>query len=329
MEKSMRRSLAGTLFLLLFATFCVVAADNDKAFTDPRAAGPDFAIQGEYLGTIDADGNRWGAHVIALGKGKFDVVGYLGGLPGDGWHRGDRVNRVPGELKDGVAEFVSDEYMLKVHDGQMEVLSADGDPLGKLKKVERKSPTLGAKPPAGAIVLFDGASTEDWENGRIVEDNLLAASNAQSKKIFGDHSLHIEFSTPFMPEARGQGRGNSGVYVQGRYEVQVLDSFGLEGKDNECGGIYSISEPKLNMCYPPLAWQTYDIDFQAARYDDSGKKTQNARVTVRHNGTVIHDNIEIAHGTPGRYREGPEKQGLFLQDHGNPVVFRNIWVVEK
>jgi hypothetical protein len=83
------------------------------------------------------------------------------------------------------------------------------------------------------------------------------------------------------------------------------------------------------MCYPPLAWQTYDIDFTAAKYDDAGKKIENARATVKHNGVVIHDNVELKQGTPGRDPEGPEKNGVFLQDHGNPVAFRNIWVVEE
>jgi hypothetical protein len=141
--------------------------------------------------------------------------------------------------------------------------------------------------------------------------------------------LHIEFRTPFMPAARGQGRGNSGVYIQGRYECQVLDSFGLEGEDNECGGIYSISKPAVNMCFPPLSWQTYDIDFVAARYDGQGNKTKNARVTIKHNGVVIHKDLELTHGTPGRHPEGPEPESIFLQDHGNPVVFRNIWVVNE
>ena len=148
-------------------------------------------------------------------------------------------------------------------------------------------------------------------------------------ETFGDHHLHIEFQLPFMPNEQGQRRGNSGLYVQGRYEVQVLDSFGLDGKDNECGGIYQVSEPDVNMCLPPLAWQTYDVDFTAAKYDDEGNKVKNARVTVRHNGVVIHDDIELPNATPGRHREGVENKGVFLQDHGNPVAFRNIWVVEK
>jgi hypothetical protein len=325
----MRRVIAAVMYFLFACSNPLFGADGHPTFTDPKEAGADFAIQGEYSGTIHGDGNRWGAQVIALGKGKFETVGYLGGLPGDGWKRGDEINRVQGELEDGAAVFRAENYRLKVHGGVMHVMSPDGETYGKLEKVDRQSPTLGAKPPAGAVVLFDGTSAEHFDQGRVVEGNLLAASHAQSKKVFGDHSLHLEFRTPFMPESRGQQRGNSGVYVDSRYEVQVLDSFGLAGKDNECGGIYSISEPRLNMCYPPLAWQTYDIDFRAARYDDAGNKKQNARITVRHNGLVIHDDIEITHATPGRYGEGPQKQGIYLQDHGNPVVFRNIWVVEK
>ncbi len=142
--------------------------------------------------------------------------------------------------------------------------------------------------------------------------------------------MHLEFKLPYMPAARGQARGNSGCYLQGRYEVQILDSFGLEGKNNECGGIYEIKDPDVNMCLPPLAWQTYDIDYTAARYDASGGKTANARITVSHNGVVIHDNVELPRATRAApVKEGPEPGPIYLQDHGNPVRFRNIWVVEK
>ncbi len=221
---------------------------------------------------------------------------------------------------EGATAILKDGKIAIVHDGRT---------TAELKKVERKSPTLGARPPKGAIVLFDGSNTEAWENGTLVEKKLLGPTSASSRQKFGDHLLHIEFRTPFMPAARGQGRGNSGVYLQSRYECQVLDSFGLEGENNECGGIYQIAKPAVNMCFPPLSWQTYDIDFTAARYDANGNKTKNARATIEHNGVVIHEDLELPHGTPGCHPEGPEPDAVFLQNHGNPVAFRNIWVVEK
>ncbi len=163
---------------------------------------------------------------------------------------------------------------------------------------------------------------------KLVEDGAMEVyfGSAYSKKTFGDHELHIEFRTPFMPDKRGQARGNSGVYVQGRYEVQVLDSYGLSGEDNECGGIYKNAKPLVNMCAPPLQWQTYDITFHQAQVDAEGKVTQKARITVIHNGVVIHDNLEVD-TTPGGCTYDMAKPGpVYLQDHGNPVRFRNIWV---
>jgi len=307
-----------------------IADEGEQAFTDAKSAGADFALQGEYKGSVATDEGAkvFGAQVIALGNGKFSIVGYPGGLPGDGWSRGDERTTVEGDLVDGKILANVEEAELEIADGKIAVI-VDGQTIGKLAKVDRQSPMLGAKPPTGATVLFDGSTADAFENGKLVEGNLLGATNASTKQMFGDHRLHIEFRTPFMPEARGQGRGNSGVYLQGRYELQVLDSFGLDGKNNECGGIYTIGEPIVNMCLPPLTWQTYDLDFTAARYDADGKKTKNARVTIEHNGVVIHDDLELPNGTPGFHAEGPEPDSLFLQDHGNPVAFKNIWIVER
>ncbi|MGI8980181.1 MAG: 3-keto-disaccharide hydrolase [Pirellulaceae bacterium] len=319
-------SLSLALASLLCLSVAAIAADKNPAFTDAAKAGPDFAFQGEYAGG-DGD-HKWGAQVIALGEGKFDVVGFKGGLPGDGWKRGDETKPGKGELKDGAVTLTGEDWTGVVKDGAITVKDKEGTTVGELKKVERKSPTLGVKPPEGAKVLFDGTTPDNFDNGKIIEDNLLASSNPNSKAKFQDHTLHIEFRTPFMPLSRGQSRGNSGVYMQGRYELQVLDSFGLDGADNECGGIYSINKPIVNACLPPLAWQTYDIEFTAAKYDGE-KKVKNARCTIKHNGIVIHDDQELSKGTPGKDPEGPQANGLFLQDHGNPVAFRNIWVVEK
>lgn len=150
------------------------------------------------------------------------------------------------------------------------------------------------------------------------------AGSIVTKGKFKDFKLHIEFRTPFMPEARGQGRGNSGVYLQNRYEVQVLDSYGLEPKDNECGGIYQVGVPMVNVCYPPEQWQTYDVTFRAPRSDEK------AVVTVVHNGVTIHDQLKIP-GPTGGALDGDilEPGGIYLQDHGNLVQFRNIWLVEQ
>jgi hypothetical protein len=313
--------------LLLMTTACVKA----QTFTDPQKAGADYAIQGEYTGSLKADNGdeKWGLQLIALGDGKFRGVGFKGGLPGDGWSRGDESHAAEGALKDGAVTLTHEDITVTIKDGQATVNSGGND-LGVLKKVERKSPTLGAKPPEGAIVLFSGKEDLDkWNDAKLSDDGYLAASNEETKEKFGDHTLHIEFRTPFMPQARGQGRGNSGVYLQSRYELQVLDSFGLDGKDNECGGIYSINPPIVNACLPPLTWQTYDIDFTAAKYDDSGKKITNARATIKQNGILIHDDQELTHGTPGRHSEGPGPDAVFLQYHGNPVVYRNIWILKK
>jgi hypothetical protein len=305
------------------------------AFTKPKQAGVDYTLQGEYVGELQhsEDKRKIGMQVVALGDGKFRAVVYVGGLPGDGWSRGGERHVGAGELKDGQIEFkpedpdAADNVNATLKDG-MVALVRDGTRIADLKKVYRKSPTLGKRPPKDAIVLFDGANADEWENGKIVEKKLLGPTDASTKQKFGDHSLHIEFRTPFMPAARGQGRGNSGVYLQSRYECQVLDSFGLEGEDNECGGIYSISKPNVNMCFPPLAWQTYDVDFTAARYEN-GQKVKNARVTIKHNGVIIHKDLELPHGTPGRHPEGPEPDSVFLQNHGNPVAFRNVWIIEQ
>jgi hypothetical protein len=326
----MRRILIsglGCLALLTMFAATARAADAKGSGADD----PDYKIQGEYTGMMKSpeEGQeiRMGVQIIALGAGKFHAVAYRGGLPGDGWNGANKLE-IDGEIKDGVAVFPGEHARGEIKDGHLRVISADNEQLGDLQKLDRKSPTLGAKPPEGAVVLFDGTSAAKFEPGKMTPEGLLAAG-ATSRDKFGDCQLHVEFLLPFMPAARGQGRGNSGCYLQGRYEVQMLDSFGLTGEDNECGGIYSIKAPSTNMCFPPLAWQTYDIDYTAARFEN-GKKVKNATMTVKHNGVIVHHKVELPKATTAApLAEGPEPGPIYLQDHGNPVRYRNIWLVQR
>ncbi len=306
---------------LLALTLPLFAADEGDVFIEPAEAGPDFAVQGEYVGEGSA------AQVIALGGGKFRIVGWSHGLPGVAYDA-ERKVEVDAQREGGRVTFQSEGWKGQIDGGTLTGTNDEGT-TWTLQKAERTSPTLGAKPPAGAVVLFDGANADAWQGGKVDARGFLQCGT-KSKQSFADCTLHVEFRTPFRPGARGQGRGNSGVYVQDRYEVQVLDSFGLKGENNECGGIYTVAKPKVNMCLPPLAWQTYDIEFESAKFDNDGRKTKSAVMTVRHNGVLIHDHVEVPKATTAAGRpEGAEPGPIQLQNHGNPVVFRNIWIVTK
>jgi len=327
----MKRRLLSLLGLIAIAVNSSAAPSGADA-ANPSKVDADYAIQGEYTGTVKGENGtkKLGCQVIAMGKGNFMARGFVGGLPGDGWN-GTKEEMVKGsKTEDGAVTLKNDKHRGMIKDGVMVIHTLEGKKIGQLKRVVRKSPTLGAKPPKGSVILFDGKEhgADLWKGGRQTKDDLLM-EGCTSKQTFGDFKIHIEFRTPYKPTARGQGRGNSGFYAHGRYEVQVLDSFALEGRHNECGGIYSTKAPLLNMCYPPLTWQTYDVDFTAAKFKD-GKKTANAIMTVHHNGVLIHDKTVCDHATTASpMREGPQPGPVFFQNHGNPVRYRNIWVMEK
>jgi hypothetical protein len=326
-------------------------------WTDPhdKTLPVDFKVQGEYAAEDKARGLA-GCQVIALGNGRFQAVVYPGGLPGAGWDGKNRIvldGKLEGEKATFKAATGARKYLAQkpeefsatakfppvgqqeatatVSGGAMVIEMADGRILA-LKKTERKSPTLGKKPLEGALVLFDGKNTDEFNRGRIDKEtgNLNTdGSDIVTKRKFMNYTVHAEFLLPYRPDARGQGRGNSGFYMVDHYEVQILDSFGLEGKNNECGGIYERKDPTVNMCLPPLQWQTYDIDFTNA-VEENGKVVKKSRITVRLNGVVIHDNVEIASKTGGARKDPEGTPGpLRLQGHGNPLQFRNIWILEK
>lgn len=207
----------------------------------------------------------------------------------------------------------------------------------EMKRVEKTPPTLGKKPPSGAVVLMDGSNLNAWvamPEGpwRLTEQGVAIPSrpSIRTKDEFGSGLYHIEFMTPYMPEERGQARGNSGVYLLGRYEVQVLDSWPLPPADNEIGGIYKQAVPRVNAALPPQEWQTYDIEFTAPEFDGAGKKTKNARITATLNGIVIHDDLELSDVTPGGVSGTEAPKGpLMLQHHGDEVGYRNVWFSPK
>ncbi|WP_020473236.1 3-keto-disaccharide hydrolase [Zavarzinella formosa] len=344
---------AASLLVLAIAGLSFAEDPKPKEVTtDPAdpSLPVDFKIQGEYVS------DKAGAQIIALGKGAFQAVVYAGGLPGAGWD-GKNKSLVAGMIDGKTAKFEPAKGKRKYIAGSAAEFSAtskfppegqidysgtcDGSELklasddGKslvFKKTDRQSPTLGAKPPEGAIVLFDGTSNSAWTGGRVDEKTKFLNTDGKdinTKQKFNNYSMHLEFMLPYRPDARGQGRGNSGFYQVLMYEVQVLDSFGLDGKDNECGGVYTKAAPKVNMCLPPLTWQTYDAEFTNAVSED-GKVVKKSRLTLKHNGVVVQDNIEI-NGKTGGARNDPEGTPgpIQLQGHGNPLQYRNIWIIEK
>ena len=190
--------------------------------------------------------------------------------------------------------------------------------------------------PGNAIILFDGKDFSHWTTGsdkkirwELVGDAVKVVPGSGSimtKQDFTDFKMHAEFKTPQLPpDVKGQGRGNSGIYIQRRYELQILDSYGLEPKDNECGSLYKFKAPDSNVCDMPGRWQSYDVVFHAAKFD-GGRKVKNARVTVWQNGVLIHNDVELENKTGAGRPEGPEPGPILLQEHGNEVWFRNIWI---
>ncbi len=303
-------------------------ADAPKGPAKPPAPKPaeeaDDGIQGLYVGQAGK------AEVIGQGGGGYRVNLYVGG------ENAPKIE-MSGKLADGKVDLIGNgkgqiadkKFSAEVNGAKVE-----------LAYTTPKSPTELEKPPAGAIILLayepgKAPSIDEWTNTTWVAnpDGTInkGKGDTKTKKAFGDYQLHLEFMCPYMPTARGQGRGNSGVYQMDRIEVQILDSFGLPTANNEVGGIYTKAAPRVQAAFPPLVWQTYDITFHAPRFKAAGEKEKGAVITVLLNGVKIHDNFEIPGPTGGASKDGgiEVKAGpLRLQDHGNTVKFRNIWIKE-
>jgi hypothetical protein len=192
-------------------------------------------------------------------------------------------------------------------------------------------------PPADATVLFDGTDLSAWEGGEswLIENGIATCRGGgiTSKQSFGDCQLHLEWAAPDVVIGEGQGRGNSGVYLMSKYEVQILDSFdNLTYFDGQCGAIYKQHPPLVNVCRKPGEWQTYDIVFHGPRFNEDGTLRDPATITVLHNGVLIQDHFALEGATAWdaapAYAAHEGKLPLHIQDHGNPVRFRNIWIRE-
>lgn len=334
-------------WLLAISMACVssgaIFADNTDpkyTLTDPDGKDQDFDLQGEFKGSAQLSQfstGEFGLQVVSTGGGRFQGQLLVGGLPSDGWNGFARI-RLIGEREGRKLTLKGGPYNVLIQGmGKRATLKFEaGDiALGELERVHRVSPTMGAAPGPGGAMLFSGTPPETpdqenigticWQNAKLTDEGLLLAGT-KTTHTYNDFRLHLEFRTPFMPNARGQARGNSGVYLNGRHEVQILDSFGLAGADDEAGAIYKYKKPDINMAFPPLSWQTYDITYQAPVFNARGKKIENALISVEHNGVLVQDEVEVDGPTGAGPEETPILLPIGLQDHGAPVVFRNVWI---
>lgn len=345
------------LFLWPVTAVAIAAQESPQTYADPAEAmrqSPVFRVQGEYLGTLvdDSGASRpIGVQVVAVADDRVTFVVLPGGLPGAG-SDGRDATAYSGDLSGPNIRIAGGPVERVVADGNTLAAYRSSTEVWTARRVSRESPTAGARAPENAVVLFDGSSTNAFEAGEMTEDGLLIAGT-RTRDTFRDFTLHLEFRLPFKPTVfpGNQDRGNSGLYIFDRYEVQILDSFGLHysttdgwedqfEKDwqrsppsnrNQWGGaLYLAQPPDIAMNLPPLTWQTYDIEFTAPRFDDTGRKVDDARISVRHNGVLVHDGVRLSSGTGagGKRPEIPDGP-LVLQDHANPVRFRNIWIVPR
>ena len=320
----------GALLLIMLSPGMAFSEPSESAVTHANRADADFLLQGEFIGTIALEPSKFRPVALQIrsnGEGNFEAAQYVGGFPDA------RRNRTPpvsltGKRTDDFLVLSGGPWVVIVHPDHCLLIDPDGTRVGRLERAHRQSPTIGAAPPKNAIVLFDGTNTDQFLNGRLTEEGLLM-QGADAKPMFQDFNLHLEFMLPYMPVAAGQGRANSGIYLQRRYEVQILDSFAIEPGNNGCGSLYRFREPDANMCYPPLTWQTYEIAFTSPRWASDETKVSNARISVWHNGVRIHKDVELPNKTGAGQLEGVNLLPIRFQDHGAPVRFRNIWLIDR
>ncbi len=329
-----------SLHALRLAAFALLASVLTATEGDP--------FTGNYRGAfVEPPDNyffiddTWYAQVYPLGHDAFRVR-FVRTL----MHRGPEIFAADAHKVGDRLVFASDAAKGEItEDGMRGYFRFDDEWVAfVLKEYVMESPSLGAAAPEDAVVLFDGTSVDRWATrhgeqnppAEMIDDSLViipgGGEGRPDNGIYSDHHfedvfLHIEFRLEYEPERRGQGRSNSGVYFQGADEIQVLDSFGLEGYWDECGSIYRVAAPQANLTAPPLQWQTYDAIYRAPRFNADGSLSENGIISVYHNGFRIHHEqvLPVADSASRRNQTpGP----LHLQDHGHPIRYRNIWLID-
>lgn len=306
------------------------AAETPAAPSLPPEVDENYSLLGEFVGTVTVSEGKQepiGLQIRPIGNNKFDALQYAGGLPGQELYKPEQL-KLAGMRSGDFVILSGGPWAIFVEKDHCLLVSREGNRIGRLERVVRTSPTLGAEPPKDAIILFDGKNTDQFVAANMTEDGLLM-QGADIKPMLNDFNLHVEFRLPYMPSKDEQERGNSGLYLQSRYEMQVLDSFAQEPKFNGCGSIYRYKAPDLNMCFPPLQWQTYDIVFTAPRWAADGTKIRNATVTSWLNGVKVQDNVSLENKTGAGKPEEPLLLPTKIQDHKDQVRFRNIWAIDR
>ncbi len=312
-----------------------VKNEKGPAYTTPPKDDLDFNLMGEFVGRIRKEGQKkketLALQLRSLGNKQFQAMAYEGGLPGQDGYTESEMRLIGMRFEDGLV-LSGGPWAIFVDAEGCTIVAKEGRKLGRLTRVHRVSPTLGAAPPESATVLFDGPAGErktDLLTGAEVTEAGLLEEGFQILPMFQDFNLHAEFRLPYMPQADGQQRSNSGLYLQSRYECQILDSFGTERMFNGLGSLYRLQSPTINMALPPLVWQTYDIHFTAPRWASDGSKIRNAHITSWVNGVKVQDNVSLPNKTGAGKPEAPQLSPINVQDHGDPVRFRNLWIVDR
>ena len=299
-------------------------------FTEPPKNDKSFELIGEFLGPIRKGENKYepiALQIRCIGSDNFEAVVFKGGLPGQPKHQPKMMNMI-GRRNGDLVILSGGPWAIFVQKDHCLIVDPTGKTLGRLERVNRKSPTMGAVAPTGSVVIFDGSNLDQFTSAQMSKDGLLM-EGAHLKPMFQDFNMHVEFRIPYMPIAQGQQRGNSGLYLQGRYECQVLDSFALGRLINGLGALYQQKAPEVNMALPPLVWQTYDVQFTAPRWAADGSKIRNAHITSWINGVKVQDNVSLPNKTGAGKQEEPTLLPCLIQNHGDPVRFRNIWIVDR